>query len=106
MAITNAEAIRFTNEVVRPMAEKLRSLTYELDADIAQWYGGLGALFTADLAGLVSDGREDQGVSRLTGNDVVGLVNQMVALQTVLKGAGVMDVIVKPCVRPYREYTE
>ncbi len=100
MAITNAEAIVFTNEIIRPTAQKIRALKAELDSHILKWYGGLGALFTGDLSGLVEDGRESEGVSRLTGNDIVGLANQMVALQTLLNTAGVMDVISKPCVTP------
>ena len=100
MAITNNEAIRFTNEVVRPAAEKLRALKAEFDAHMLSWHGGLGAIFTDDMAGLVDDGRDNEGVSRLTGNDVVGLVNQISALQTQLDGVGVMNVITKPCVRP------
>lgn len=102
MAITDAVVIRYTNEVVRPLAERIRALKAEIDAGMLQWHGGLGAVCAADMAGLVDDGREAEGVSRLTGNDVVGLVNQMSALQTLLAGAGVMDVISKPCVNPLR----
>ncbi len=102
MAITDTVAIRYTNEVVRPMAEKLRNLKAEIDSHMLQWHGGIGVIFTADMAGLVDDGREAEGVSRLTGNDVVGLVNQISALQTQLAGVGVMDVISKPCVQPLR----
>lgn len=102
MAITDTVAIRYSNEVIRPMAEKLRNLKAEIDSHMLQWHGGIGAIFTADMAGLVDDGREAEGVSRLTGNDIVGLVNQMSALQTQLAGVGVMEVISKPCVQPLR----
>ena len=102
MAITNTECIRFTNEVIRPMAEKLRAIKAEIDAHMLTWHGGLGAIFTADMAGAVEGGRENEGVSRLTGNDVVGIVNQIEQLQTQLNGAGVMTVIAKPCVRAMR----
>ena len=102
MAITDPVAIRYSNEVVRLMAEKLRNLKAEIDSHMLQWHGGIGAIFTADMAGLVDDGREAEGVSRLTGNDIVGLVNQMSTLQTQLAGVGVMEVISKPCVQPLR----
>jgi hypothetical protein len=102
MAITNQEVIQFSNDTVRVMAEKLRALKYEIDAAMTKYNSGIGAVCVADMSGLVEDGREAEGVSRLTGNDIVGLVAQMSALQTQLSGAGVMDVIVKPCVRPLR----
>ena len=102
MAITDPVAIRYSNEVVRLMAEKLRNLKAEIDSHMLQWHGGIGAIFTADMAGLVDDGREADGVSLLTGNDIVGLVNQMSTLQTQLAGVGVMEVISKPCVQPLR----
>lgn len=102
MAITDPVAIRYANEVVRPMAEKLRSLKAEIDSHMLQWHGGIGAIFTAGMTEAVDDDREAEGVSRLTGNDVVGLVNQMSALQAQLAGVGVMDVISKPCVQPLR----
>lgn len=97
--ITNAQAVRFVNEVIRPKAEQLRALKAEIDGAMATWHGGLGAVFTADMAGLVADGREAEGVSRLTGNDVVLLISQMEAMQTQLNGGGVAAVISKPCVR-------
>lgn len=102
MAITNTEVITFANDTVRPMAEKLRALKYEIDAAITKYNGGIGAVCVADMAGLVEDGREGEGVSRLTGNDIVGLVAQMTTIQAQFAGAGVMDVIIKPCVRPLR----
>lgn len=102
MAITNQEVISFTNETVRTMAEKLRGLKYEIDAAMIKYNSGIGAICVADMSGIVEDGREDQGVSRLTGNDVVGMAVQMAAIQTQLSGVGVMDVIVKPCVRALR----
>jgi hypothetical protein len=102
--ITDPQAIKFANEVVRPIAEKLRGLKAEIDSHMLTWHaGGVGAMFGGDnLAASVEDGRENEGVSRLTGNDVVGLLNQVEALQTQLDGVGVMNVIAKPCVRALR----
>ena len=102
MAITNYEAIQFTNDTIRPMAEKLRALKYEIDNAMLKYNSGIGAVCVADMSGIVEDGREAEGVSRLTGNDVVGLAVQMATIQTQLAGVGVMDVIIKPCVRPLR----
>jgi hypothetical protein len=102
MAIENPEVIKYSNEVTRVMAEKLRALKYEIDAHMLAWHGGIGAICTADMAGVVEDGRENEGVSRLTGNDLVGLAGQLEAIQTQLNATGVMQVISKPCVRSLR----
>lgn len=98
--ITNQEAIRFCNEVVRPKAEQLRALKAEIDSLMATYNGGLGDIFYNDQAGIVDDGRENEGVSRLNGNDILLLVAQLEAIQTQLGGIGVAAVIAKPCVRP------
>lgn len=102
MAITDEITIRYTNEVIRPMAEKIRALKAEIDSHMLQWHGGIGAVCNADLNGTIEDGRESEGVTRLTGNDATLLINQMIAIQTLLDGVGVMNVIVKPCVNPLR----
>ena len=102
MAITNYEVIQYTNDTVRVMAEKLRVLKYEIDAAMTKYNSGIGAVCVADMAGIVEDGRESEGVSRLTGNDIVGVAVQMAAIQTLLAGVGVMDIIIKPCVRPLK----
>lgn len=98
--VTNAEAIRFVNEVIRPMAERLRALTHLVESADTQWQNGIGTLMTADLAGNIMDGREAEGVSRLTANDVVLLMAQVETIKTQLTGVGVQSVIAKPCVRP------
>lgn len=93
--------IRFVNEQVRPLAETLRGLKARIDACMTQWHGaGVGTAMTADLQEPIEDGREAEGVSRLVCNDVVGLVNQLEAIQTQLNQAGVANVVQKPCVRP------
>ena len=98
--ITSPEAIRYTNEVVRPMCERLRALKAEIDSALVTYNAGLGDVFYNDAAGLVDDGREDEGVSRLTGNDILLVITQLQAIQTQLNGGGVANVIAKPFVRP------
>lgn len=102
MAITNTQAIKFSNEQVRPLAEKVRGLKAEIDAAMVEWFGGINALFPNDNAEIVEDGRTAEGVSVLDGEDVVGFVNVIAALQTSLNTAGYADRISKPCVRPLR----
>lgn len=102
MAITNAQAIAFANEQVRPMAEKVRNLKAEIDALMVTWFGGVNNLFPNDNAEAVEDGREAEGVSRLDGEDIVGFVTVIADLQTRLNQAGYADRVAKPCVRPLR----
>jgi hypothetical protein len=98
--ITNAQAIRYTNEVIRPQAEKLRAIKAEIDAALTTYNAGLGDVFYNATSEVIDDGRDDEGVSRLTGNDVLLLITQLQTIQTQLNGAGVANVIAKPCVRP------
>jgi len=94
MAITDPQAIRFCDEQVRPMCERVRALMAELDEMGITWEGGVGALFPAD-ASLVEDGRENEGVSRLTGMDI----NQVMTVLQAILGANNEQIISKPCVR-------
>lgn len=100
MAITNPQAIQFTNASVRPMAEKVRALKSEIDAVMVDWFGGISALIPNDNGELLEDGRAAEGVSRLDGDDIVGFITVIQALQTSLNTAGYADRIAKPCVRP------
>lgn len=100
--MNNPEVVRFTNEVVRPMAEKMRSIVAEIDAALLRWESGVGALVSADLKELVEDGREHEGISRLTCNDIALLVQQMAAVQAAAHREGTPLVLAKPCVRPLR----
>ena len=102
MAITNTQAIEFTNQVVRPMAEKFRGLKAEVDSALATYNGGVGDIFYNNTGATIEDGRESEGVSRLTGNDVLLLITQLQAYQTQLNASGVPAVISKPCVRALR----
>jgi hypothetical protein len=81
------------------MAEKFRALKAEVDAALTTYNASVGTIFYNNTAELVDDGRESQGVSRLTGNDVLLFITQLQAFQTQLNGAGVGNVISKPCVR-------
>lgn len=100
MPITDQEAIRYTNEVIRPMAEKLRALKAEIDSALVTYNAGVGDVFYNNSGETIADNREAEGVSRLTGNDILLLVTQLQTFQTQLNGVGVANVIAKPCVRP------
>ena len=94
--------IKFVNEQIRPTAEKLRALQAELSAMLTTWHNGTGAAMTADLAAPIDDGREAEGISRLTCNDVVNLMAAVTDVQSALNEAGRAAVIAKPCVRPLK----
>ena len=97
--ITNPEAIRFCNEIVRPIAEKMRGLDVEIDAALVTWNAGIGAIIGSSAGDAIQDGREDEGVSRLTAANVAALGVEMMAFQTRCNLAGVAETISKPCVR-------
>jgi hypothetical protein len=69
---------------------------------MASWYGGMNALIPNSAQEALDDGRESEGVSRLTGADINSLIVQLAGIQTALNVGGVSDVISKPCVRPLR----
>jgi hypothetical protein len=97
MPIDNPQAIKFVNEQVRPMAERLRAIKAEIDGMMVDWFNGMDALVTNDPTP-VADGREAEGVSRLTGADCVSLVVAAQAVQTALSTYAA--IVAKPCVRP------
>ena len=93
--IVNPEALRFVSEQIRPLCESLRGIKAQMVAMKVLWDDHVGALIPNDLSP-VADGREAEGVSRLTGADVNNARNAMAALIP-----GISDgVIGKPCVRP------
>lgn len=96
--ITDPEAIRFVNEAVRPLCEEARALKIRVNALRTAWYGGLAAVFAGE-ADTVEDGREAEGVSRLTGADVTNAVGQLIKVATGEASEFNSEVIQKPCVR-------
>lgn len=100
MPIDDPQAIRFTNEVVRPLCERIRSLKADIDAARASYDGTVGTFFFGHNAETVEDGRAAEGVSRLTGNDVLAFVDLVLYQQkAALDAVGVPAIIAKPCVR-------
>ncbi len=101
MSITDPVAIRFVNETVRPLCEKVRALKAEIDSARATYDAGVGAVFFNNGGEAIEDGREAEGVSRLTGNHVLAF-NTLVLydLKAVLDAVGAEATIAVPCVRP------
>lgn len=98
--ITNPEAVRFVNEVIRPLAEAFEAL--DANAQIAKdRYTSTFAPLVSGNAGTdaVDDGRTAEGVSRLTLADVQNFATQVNTFVAQMDQSGVRDVIRKPGVR-------
>lgn len=96
-AITGPEEIRFVNEYIRPMCENIRYMNAR-GQDWALKWAGLSGGFPNDTS-LVEDGREGQGVSRLTGEDINNVATVINTLLTVMNESA-QSAVSKPCVRP------
>lgn len=92
-SITNPEAIRFVNEQVRPLCEEARALMARVAAMTTSWNAGINAAFSNNVD-TVEDGREGEGVSRLTALQVSQAVGQLQAVSALNT-----EIIAKPCVR-------
>lgn len=94
--INHPAAIKFVNETIRPLAEEMRALKAKIAAANVQWFGGIDTLVTNDSSS-VDDGREAEGVSRLTGANVVNMVTQMSNVATAIND----NVTSLPCVKTF-----
>lgn len=92
--IVDPQAIKFCNEQVRPLCEEARALMARIDAMNTSWGAGINAMFPND-ASLVADGRDAEGVSRLTGANIQSVVGILLAIKT----ASNTQIISLPCVR-------
>lgn len=93
--ITDPQSIRFVNEQIRPLAEKLRALITKITSAETDWFAGLNAKFPNDTTA-VTDNRDGEGVSRLTGADI----NSIMSVAIAMRNAGNTQIVAKPCVRP------
>lgn len=90
--INNPEAIRFVNEVLRPLCEEARAFRIRIAALSTEWFLGKNDLFAVPVD-TVEDGRRTEGISRLTAGDVTNAVAQL------LNWNPNSEIIQKPCVR-------
>ena len=97
MAITDPEAIKFVNEYIRPMCENVRASNAR-GADFTIKWAGLSGDFPNDPAEIVEDGRDAEGISRLSGADIQAVAAVFDALLGDLDMTA-QAVIQKPCVR-------
>ena len=102
MDVENPEAIKFVNEQVRPLCELARDLMARVNAMESEWFNGLNTTIGTSEDDAIADGREEEGVSRLTAADVTTAVANLLAARSAM-GASVIEL---PCVRPLRVVTE
>jgi hypothetical protein len=100
VTISDPQAIKFCNEVVRPLCERARGLKADIDAARAAYDGYLGGFFYGHDTEAVDDGRQAEGLSRLLGSDVLAFVAIMLYNEKAfLETSGTPEVIAKACVR-------
>lgn len=76
--ITNPEAVKFCNERVRTVADRLAQMYYEAKAVSDEWTANnLGAIIAYDNTDLVVDGSATDGRHPVSGADVNGLMNRL-----------------------------
>jgi hypothetical protein len=96
--ITNPAVIKFSNEVLRPMSERLRALKYTIDVELITFNSQiLGQL--ASGADTIEDNRQVSGCAYLIAQDMISVMDIMAAIQTILSAGGVAQILSKPCVR-------
>jgi hypothetical protein len=107
MPITDARAIKYSNEVLRPLAEKLRDVNEDIARAEQQWLDEVGALMP-NTADVLEDGRDAEGVSRLTGAEINSLRAIFVQMKNFRAGSAVTPLanvdtrIGRACVRTLR----
>lgn len=74
MAISDPEAIRWSNEKVRPSADRAAQLYYFSKAVIQDWYGNGMSSLIPPTDDVIEDGSATDGRHPITGNDVNNLI--------------------------------
>jgi hypothetical protein len=97
MAATNEQVQQFSDQQIRPMAEKLRALKVQMEdllASIDDVYANL-----TDNPDWV-DGRTDSPPHLLTPSDILGIHAFVSDVRAEMAGHGQLPIVLKACVRP------
>jgi len=86
--ITDPEAVRFCNEVIRPLADTATRYYYAALAAINVWEATGMAAKIPNAANVVVDGSAQDGRSPITGAKVNGLKNHVAAMLADLQAGG------------------
>lgn len=98
--ISDPIVTRFVNERLRPRCEQIRALLAQMQDDYAEWNGGVSAEVQNDGGYEINDGRDSEGVDRLTGAEAHTIMDRQAELRAVLEATYAMDAILAGCVRP------
>ena len=100
--ITNPTVTAYSNESIRPIADRIVLLKALIDTEIARYYAEILPILVADSntsGDEIIDGAQSDGRAVVEYDDLMNFITQITAIQTLLDGAGVMDVLSKPRVR-------
>lgn len=99
--ITDKEVVAFSNQCIRPLATRLRALKAEIDSAMITW-DRLKAGVKNIAEDTLTDGRDAEGASSLTGEDMYSLISELETIKTQLDVAGKAAIIEKPCITTLR----
>lgn len=93
--IVNPQVAKFTNERVRPTADRLYGLYYELKSAHYEYFNqGIGGLINTGGAGnLITDGSQTDGRARIAGGQVYTWVAILEAVIAALEASGNLDAL-------------
>lgn len=94
--VTDPQAIAFCNQLLRPNCERAERFKVKHDEALTDWFAGINTLIPNDPDAIIQDGREEEGVSRITGADVHNAMSVLVNMA----GQYNDQIIAKPTVRP------
>ena len=94
--ITDPTVVKFSNEVARPLADRLLALQAALNVEMSVWFNTVAPAMAKNAGkDIIEDGSATDGRTPISKDDLTALVVQLLAVQAVLEGAGVKDVIAK-----------
>ena len=82
MDITDPRAIKFSNEVVRPLAERIRQLHEDCNRAKLRWQDEIGDIIPNDAADVLIDGHLELGHSVLDGSEINAIAGDLNAYIT------------------------
>lgn len=98
--VTDPRVIRFVNESIRPLCEKVRNLKAAGDITLLKWTSEISDLVPNDPEARIQDGRDGEGISHLSGADINAVMSIFQSLLGALQSDPSIPAIVnKPCVR-------
>lgn len=75
MPVTNPSVIRFVNERIRPLADRLAKMNALIALLLGEWSAkGMADLIPDDAGSVVEDGRASEGIVQITGADVRDII--------------------------------